>query len=185
MSKSGTIFAFLLGAGIGSLVTWRIVKTKYEQLAEQQISEEVASVREMYRNLRRKNVTNEVTDIQEEAPADKLEAVANRYRPSEDDFIEKEDDSMEKPQFISPDDFGEEFGYDTRTFTYYADGVLTDEDDEVIRNVDDLVGSDFPSHFGDYEEDSVFVRNNEEKTDYEILRDLRRFSDVVGVSESE
>lgn len=34
-------------------------------------------------------------------------------------------------------------------------------------------------HFGEYEEDAVFVRNDAKKCDYEILKDLRRFCDVL------
>ena len=35
---------FFLGAGVGSLVTWKIVKTKYEQIAQ----EEIDSVKEVF-----------------------------------------------------------------------------------------------------------------------------------------
>ena len=45
--------------------------------------------------------------------------------------------------------------------------------------MENTVGEDFEEHFGDYEEDSVFVRNDELGLDYEILRDMRNFSDVV------
>ena len=35
------------------------------------------------------------------------------------------------------------------------------------------------SHFGEYEDDSVFVRNDDRKCDYEILMDQRLYSDVI------
>ena len=51
---------------------------------------------------------------------------------------------------------------------------------ESIEDVDDVVGEDSLNHFGEFEEDSVYVRNDERKCDYEILLDHRRYADVVG-----
>lgn len=83
----------------------------------------------------------------------------------------------ERPYVISPDEFGEKDGYENVTLTYYADGVLTDYFDNVISNVDEVVGFDSLDHFGEYEDDVVFVRNEKMETDYEILRDLRDFNE--------
>jgi len=80
---------------------------------------------------------------------------------------------------ISPDSFGEMDDYNRISLTYYADGVLADEDDEVVDDVDATVGSDALNHFGEYEDDSVFVRNDSRKCDYEILLDTRNYADVV------
>ena len=57
--------------------------------------------------------------------------------------------------------------------------VVLDEDDHIIDDVEDIVGEGFSKHFGEYEEDSVFVRNDGKKHDYEILKDFRLYSDVV------
>lgn len=83
----------------------------------------------------------------------------------------------ERPYVISPDEFGEKDGYENVTLTYYADGVLTDYFDNVISNIDEVVGFDSLDHFGEYEDDAVFVRNEKMETDYEILRDLRDFNE--------
>ena len=69
--------------------------------------------------------------------------------------------------------------YEQISLTYYADGVLADENDEVIEDVEDAVGIDSLNHFGEYEDDSVFVRNDARKCDYEILLDQRTYSEVV------
>ena len=61
---------------------------------------------------------------------------------------------------------------------YYADGVLADDFDVVIDDVENTVGEDSLTHFGEYEDDSVFVRNDERELDYEILKDMRRFEDI-------
>ena len=58
--------------------------------------------------------------------------------------------------------------------------MLADEDDEPVDDIEEIVG-DGLEHFGEYgEDDSVFVRSDMRKCDYEILRDLREFSEVVG-----
>ena len=85
---------------------------------------------------------------------------------------------MKRPYVITPDEFGEIYEYDTISLRYYADKVLTDEDDVVITNVDEIIGEDSLTHFGEYEDDSVFVRNDEMKADYEILLDLRKYYDI-------
>ena len=85
---------------------------------------------------------------------------------------------MERPYIITPEDFGE-YGYSTVSLTYYADDVLTyEDDDELIDNRDEIVGDDAVNHFGEYEDDSVFVRNDAKKCDYEILYDQRNYHDI-------
>ena len=80
---------------------------------------------------------------------------------------------------IPPEQFGDDEEYEQISLTYYADGVLADENDEVIEDVEDAVGIDPLNHFGEYEDDSVFVRNDARKCDYEILLDQRTYSEVV------
>ena len=89
------------------------------------------------------------------------------------------DGAAEEPYTISPEDFGEEDGYDTETLTYYADGILADDQDNLIESVDKMVGIESLDKFGEYEDDVVYVRNEQYKCDYEILIDLRRWEDVV------
>ena len=57
--------------------------------------------------------------------------------------------------------------------------MLTDENDEIIEDVEETVGFESLNHFGEYEDDSVFVRNDARKCDYEILLDQRTYSEVA------
>ena len=82
----------------------------------------------------------------------------------------------EVPYVISPDEFGELEDYTKVSLTYFADGVLADECGEIVDDVEEIIG-DGLDHFGEYEDDSVFVRNDAKRCDYEILKDLRDFSD--------
>jgi hypothetical protein len=96
------------------------------------------------------------------------------------DLKSEEGDRMEIdiPYVITPEAFMEHEDYDHVTLTYYADGVLADENDEIIDNVDDVVGLESLKHFGEYEDDSVYVRNDGRKIDYEILLDNREYSEI-------
>lgn len=96
------------------------------------------------------------------------------------DILKKTEDKVNKnkPYVIHPDDFGDD--YNTITLVYYKDDVVTTYDTgEVLtdKEVEDLVGEESLSHFGEYEEDSVFVRNDARKIDYEILRSEETYSD--------
>lgn len=83
---------------------------------------------------------------------------------------------VEAPYVISPDEFGEIEGYTQISLTYFDDGILSDENGVIIDEPEDIVG-DALNHFGEYEEDSVFVRSDPKRCDYEILRDLRSYAE--------
>lgn len=80
----------------------------------------------------------------------------------------------DKPYIIKPNEFGEQ-DYDEVTLVYYANGKFTSYDTGDLMDefeIEDAIGDIDPSmHFGDYEEDSVFIRNDERGIDYEVLRD--------------
>ena len=86
---------------------------------------------------------------------------------------------IQKPYVIAPEEYGELADYDQETLNYFADGVLADDQNIPIEDTDSVVGENFEDHFGDYEDDAVHIRNDREQTDYEILLDPRKFSDVV------
>lgn len=173
--KRNTLTNFLMftaGAAIGSVVTWVLVKTKYEQMAQAEVEE----MREYYR--KKKDDGNIPLEQLEELKEtlDDYKAVLNNNGYT--NIEEGEEIMADKPYVISPDDFGELDDYEANTLFYYADGVLTDDFDNPIEDVERIVGLGFETHFGEYEDDSVFIRNDALKSDYEILLDTRNFYDV-------
>lgn len=84
----------------------------------------------------------------------------------------------DKPYVIPPEDFGEKDDYSTESLVYFKDGVLADDMDHRIEDVEAMVGVESLNHFGEYEDDSVFVRNDRLKIDFEILLDERVYADV-------
>ena len=168
------IFIFVTGAAIGSLVTWKVLKTRYEQIAE----EEIRSMREYYQSKSKKNKTDKNNTESNDAEVEAYNEMARNYSTAASDSTDekKEGVNMNKPRVITPDEFGEDPDYEVITLTYYSDGVLTDEMDEPINNINEIVGEESLTTFGEYENDSVFVRNEALKRDFEILRDSRPYS---------
>lgn len=167
---------FTAGAAIGSVVTWKLVRTKYEQIA----NEEIESVREYYARKDKEKLTDEAYGEDEEEPNGREEYEDLVRDMGYSGEKKKEEARMEdnRPYVISPEDY-EDSDYTTETLDYYeGDGVLVDAYGDVVENVDELVGADFASHFGEYEKDTVYVRNDEIEIDYEICRDYRSYSEV-------
>lgn len=183
--NKGTIVAFVVGAAAGSLVTWKILKDKYEQMYRDEIDEVKERLLKRDREKRKEKNPAYTKDEQEE-----YSELTDKYS-SEAIAVDKggkeKKMSMIKKTILTPDEFGENDDYELLTYTYYADGVLTDEFDEPLNEeeTEDTVGTEFVEHFGEYEDDTVYVRNDQRRIDYEILRDRREYSvakHIVGPS---
>lgn len=179
---------FIIGVASGATVAWYLLKDKYETLAQ----EEIDSVKEVFarreQEMKDETVKRSVAegikdsdrtkpDLKEYAEQLKKNGYTRYSDLSADD--EGVSDKQTKPYAIPPEQFGDDESYDQISLTYYADGVLADENDEVIDDVEETVGIESLNHFGEYEDDSVFVRNDTRKCDYEILLDQRTYSEVA------
>lgn len=174
MSNGKCVLAFVIGAGIGSAVTWKLLKTKYELIAQ----EEIDSVKEHFRNRSKPQTEVEAdTDVEETDEEDEDSDYAERARPYS--YAGDVERVKNAPYVIHPDLFGTREDYDTRSLKCFADRVVTDTDNEIVDDVDNLIGDESLDHFGEFEFDSVFVRNEKLKCDYEILLDSREYSDVM------
>lgn len=182
----GKLFIFAVGAAIGSAVTWKFVEAKYKKLAD----EDIASYKEMcerkyggYDTAKKAEPEESSTKGSPENDAN-AEAIAKAVdickKEGYDMNVDECGRDMSKPYVIRPDEFGQFDDYRQVSLSYYEkDKVLTDELDNPIEDVDMMVGLDSLTHFGQYEDDSVYVRNDERMTDYEILLDIRGYGELV------
>ena len=180
------ILTFIFGAALGSVATWMAVKTKYQQEARNEIREmrEWVADKAKEKGIEDKvpegitihRTSNEKPDLFEYAKKINEAGYTNYNKTGEE---QKEEKNVSKPYVISPDEYGGLKEYDCMILNHFADGVLTDDWDVEIEDVEGTVGADYADHFGDYEEDVVHIRNDELQMDYEILRDNRNFADVV------
>ena len=187
--KLSNVLLFTAGVAVGSLVTWRYFKSKYE-VVEDEIEEKTEE------NEGETETEDEDPEVSESKMSYKKPPLKEYVKMVEDngyvpkthmEEVEEEiangewnDKDVYEPFIIRPDEYGELHAYETLSLNYYADGVLTDELDNPIEDVESLVPADFADHFGEYDDNAVFVRNDNLECDYEILRDLRKFTDVVG-----
>jgi hypothetical protein len=197
-NKTIGLISFVVGASVGVLASMQYFKKKYKNIAE----EEVQSVKDVF-NMR--HITDDYGDPNQEQGVavnpfnlnnPENIRIKNTYsnlvrgsgyseqKESETNTRESEEkeNMSNRPYVIEPDAVGEEEEYETISLTYFADKVLTDDDNQLVDNVDEIIGLDSLNHFGEYEDDSVFVRNDTLKCYYEILLDARRYSDVIADS---
>lgn len=198
--RIGHVVSFIVGGGLGSLVTWYVLKDKYAKLAQ----EEIDSVKETFeqnkdriqkhreelksekakenRDKKAKEVQNYAGEVNRYGYSDISTAQTRRWQDSNAD--------PRNPYIISPMDFEDEAysQYESVELTYYADGVLANMRDEVITQQDsyETIGPDIfrsiRDHFGEYEDDPdvVYVRNEMNLIHYIITRDRRTYADCVG-----
>ena len=177
---------FGAGALVGAVVAAKAVREKYQQEAE----EEIAEMREYYREKEQKRKEAEeyeaVVEVKEEKDESteeykeivKDEGYTNYTQYNDVKPEEKIDDDVEDewtPSIIDPEEFGEDPSYDTATLTYFKDGVLADEVDEVMDPK--MVGEENLKIFDEFGARSIYVRNDEHMIDFEIIRDEYPYSE--------
>ena len=170
-SKVNGFIIFLMGAVFGTAFTRTYFKTVYEK----QANEEIASVKERFSNAQKSDKVND------EEPLRKATFIIgdSSYSDNTEDKSASTETEENSPYIITPDEFGEKDGYSLISLTYYADGILADDENYIIENMKENVGFDWINYFGNYEDDAIFVRNDEKECDYEILFDRRDYTDVV------
>lgn len=178
MKSLKALFIFTIGVLTGTFVGAQIAKNKYEEIA----NEEIEEIRAYY-----KGREKEVKEVEEpkavEAPEEKEEEqkqYSNIIKRGNYMAIDEEEQTnqYDEPYPIDPSEFGKDGEYATETCTYFADGVLVNEVDEVIEDADLVVGRHHIDIFNEFPDATcVYVRNDLDGTDYEILKDDWCWSD--------
>lgn len=195
MNKYTGVISFIFGAGVGAAAAYYLLKNKYEAIAQ----EEIESVKEAY--LSKEAKKTEHSEVVEKEPTEEPDEFAKRRlarnKPDISVYTKQvgklnysecfDEEAAEKeaepelagdPYVVPPEEFGEYEDYERRTLYFFKDEILADEDYEIIEDIDDIVGSESLNHFGEYEDDSVYVRNDRHHCDYEILLDEREYNEV-------
>lgn len=201
----GAAGGLVVGAAIGWKIAYKRLETKFEQIAE----EEISAMRDHFR-------ARETAREDREVGLDELRAQAKRYAPTPDEpdrpvdlvtpevpepeqrnVFEDHDDELPAdewdaereiasrvpgvPHIIHKDEYGE-VDFAEMTLTYYeGDDVLADAKDKVVDDQDKIVGVGNLSKFGHGSEDPnvVYVRNDELGADIEIIRNNKTYAEEV------
>lgn len=182
---------FAAGALAGAAVAARVVREKYQQEAE----EEIAEMRDYYRELRKNAKTpdeDKMLEEDENSKEEKEENTKNEYdeivkgytnytqyndiETKENKKEEKEERTNYEPFIIDVEEFGEDPTYDTATLTYYKDKVLTNDLDDVIDY--SVAGEENLKIFDEHPDcKAIYVRDDIYMVDYEILRDPYQYDE--------
>ena len=191
--KLSSVIIFCGGVFIGGFLTWDFFKTKYEKIAD----EEIASVKETFEHREPrpdKNYNVEEVPKGNDAYINVSPGVAERiiqiidsngYRNYSNTAIETDkkggtaDMELKQPYVITPEQYEDNVDYTKVSLTWYNDEVLEDDWGNVL-DPDDVIGSEALKTFGQYEKDSVFVRDDDEQIDYEILLDTSSYKETYG-----
>jgi hypothetical protein len=200
MNNKGFLI-FCLGAATGSIITTFVLRRKMEE----KLQEEVKSIYEVLSRNKKGNTPKKTEDVEvKEGNYGKIiEVYKTKNIPVEHETCSIDDpdscihpmDSEEEeeievfdappygrtpPYLIDDDQFSDDCEYhDKITLSYYSDGVLIDEEEEAIVDVDQTIGFDNLKKFDDPEIDVIYVRNCNISIDYEILRLETSYAELI------
>lgn len=159
---------FLFGGACGFAGATFLLKTKYETMAKEADEAAMNFI---------KSKQNEDEEKKEESKTEQVikhgKDMTEYHNITKDYKIEVEEKLTDTIYRISESDFvvdDEEF--DKVSLEYYPeDGLLYEDGGEVIPNVDDVVGQDNLSILHGTE-DTIYIRNENLRTDYEVSKIL-------------
>lgn len=205
-STLNKVIIFAIGAAIGSLVAWKLTKTKYEKIMieEEQslreyynkktkVYEDSANTLHDYYNDRLKEIDEKEKKMEEDKKTEESKIVNDlreRYAEVLKDHKYSIDEpcyegGQDRPYVVTPEEFGNADEYDIISLNYYADGIVSDDWGDKIEDLEATIGEDFASHYGEYEEDAVYIRNDRLKVEYEVLKSLSKYSEMFPAKEDD
>lgn len=205
---------FSIGALVGTVVTITVLKNKYEAILQEELD---SIMQVMTRNRTKgtpceekkekvipiKNRTNESYSAEKDYEGHESKVVQttdktfkkivkeyDRVNPPLSVMAEEQSPTEEDKDIyiISEDEFcmGKE-DFDQETMMYYEDGVVLDESEDIVDDLENVIGLEAFSTFQNCPEETViFVRNEGLSIDYEIIRANQVFvSHIAGLKGSD
>lgn len=165
MFKVSTFIGFAIGALVGSVITHKLMKDK--------CNDEIQEVRNVWESSKKENESekNPSGDIS------RNNSETNKYKSTlkKENYVDysrrSSKEVIDKPYVITPDEFGEllDEGYSSIRLDYFKDGTLA-EDADIVDDVANTIGKESLNHFDEYEEDTVYVRNDRLKCDFLVCK---------------
>lgn len=183
--KKYSFIAYCLGLASGYAIGYFTLKKRFDE----RMDAEVESVKESLRSLRKEkhkdtNVHFAEKDPLKNAREEAVKIAKEKRYVSYNNLNDEKEATIEeraemKPKVINPDDIDMSGQYPVISLTYYADGVVTDENDEEFKDAESYIGDDALKSFGRYDDNSVYVWNGRLRVYYEILKDERTYAEVL------
>ena len=199
-----------IGVASGFFFARKQLEEKYEKLSKQ----EIAEAKKFYSVLHKKGAYETPESAVKSRLGDATEALTT-YQGLNDDHQERvtvdenifanpppilkseafdydeevKHRSVEAPYILSKEEFfQDELEHEQNTLTYYeGDEVLADDRDDILDDVDMMVGLDNLQRFGYGSGDNniVYIRNEKLMQDFEVIRSKGKYSEEVAGFDSE
>ena len=193
--QASNIISALVGAAVGSGVTFIFCKKHFEKLMDEEA--------EAFREALEEVDDEETVDISEEEKAyiekdvETLKEVAEKARQKEDynkiaskyqKKVDKEDSETEddkesewvaKVYYITEDEFGsDQDNYDSYCASFYADGILADDIHDHEVDPEHIKHLDIREQF-DNGVELLYIRDDSTSSEYEVQYDERTFAQML------
>lgn len=189
----------LLGAGFGAVVANRFFPEKFEEndyIQEElpfntkeppvEVIEAPASMKEEILKTKKKvkyiDYSTAVISPKEDVNLVAKKMLGKRAL-EEEEIVEEEEPSDTNLRVISLEEFADPRNrYNKEVLTYYSeDDILTNDNGDIVQDADVLLGDDGLLKFGEGSDDpdSVYIRNDDLRMDYEVVRLYTSYSESV------
>lgn len=184
---------FLGGAAVGGLAATLyfkrimvILEEDYQRITNDEINK---YINESFCDEKKQNTIKDTDECENLIDIEKCQVISegNGYIEAEEENIYEEEDEEEQraPYIITPDEYGDDDEYATRTLTAFTDKAILDEDNCLFDT--NYFGKDIMEiiYSKKNTDPSIFVRDDDEKVDYEIIKEKISFEDFTKLTDSE
>lgn len=185
--RLSTLIAAVSGAIVGSIVTYFVTKSKAETYIQTEIDkykEEAGHTAPIPYAQSRTIVETTATDITKEYDTSSAYMI-DYNRPYIPDSDTKPQNKQKKPYEITFEEFDTDEEFMKQTYMVWPDGYVTDTMDNIITDAESIVGGPVLNEVLDGDIPEGYVRNEEIRMDFELIRAKDNYEDVIGVHPEE
>lgn len=164
----GTICGAIIGAAVSYFITTNRCRTNIANELEEEYAEAKAAFERKYEKRMGEPVIKK--DIEE------YKDLVSNYESPIEDSDDISDNVAANIVAITLDEFGTRDDYEQRILYCYDDGIIVDEREYVVDN-NDQIGDIDPRDYFDDENESMYIRNDGLKIDFEIIHIEREYND--------
>lgn len=190
--KLSHVIAFVVGAAVGYFAANYLLKDKYEKRFQQEVSSTIEAFKNNKNEEYKKDDEVNLKDEKLKAVSDDIVAAdikeyaknigkLNYSEVKDEKPSEEGEDNIDhtKPYVITEEEVDAYMNYSITQWNYYADGVLTDENNEVVEDVSTTIGKEAFEHLKTTSESAIYVRNDLLELDYEILKNEMTYAELL------
>lgn len=208
MNKNiGMVISFIAGAVVGGFTAYKVAEKKYRDIANEEIEsvierftnrqplettevavEEEPEVEVPVEKPKTSSRTkmSEYKSTVERVGYDKIST--ENIKPTTKGSRARKKQVVEEPvqedsdiYTITPDEFNTLDDYADTTYYYSSDGFVIDADCRILDEADirNTIGHNPAGHFGEYDDQTVYIRNDRKRIDYEIILSMKTAQEIT------